>query len=244
MGVAGASRKQELCDLTIDDIEDRAFLVVVKIPMTKTGIQRSFTITNHWNEEVHFLEIFWKYASLRPQRVDSRRFFLKYYNGRCFNQVVGKNTIGSFPFKIASYLKKENPKSFTGHSFRRTSATLLANKGVDVLALKKHGRWKLSSVAESYVEESLENKIQFADNISHNRNMSVDFVQQLTTSSSSIPEKSVYNSVLNNATVINNTDDSFATGLKIKSHLFSIIMLLVVPSILIFKINLCSFPTN
>lgn len=42
-----------------------------------------------------------------------------------------------------------------GHSFRRTSASLLANAGADILTLKRHGGWKSNQIAESYIEDSL-----------------------------------------------------------------------------------------
>jgi hypothetical protein len=48
------------------------------------------------------------------------------------------------------------------HSFPPSSATLLANKSEDLLGLKKHGGWKSLSTAESYIEDCVENKIEFA----------------------------------------------------------------------------------
>ncbi|KAJ8910211.1 hypothetical protein NQ315_014502 [Exocentrus adspersus] len=47
--------------------------------------------------------------------------------------------------------------------------TLLANKGEDILGLKRHGGWKSSSTAEGYIEDSIENKIKFAKKILHKR---------------------------------------------------------------------------
>ena len=67
---------------------------------------------------------------------------MRYQNGKCLNQPVRKNSISSIPSKIAKFLNFENFKEYTGHSLRSTSATLLANTGVDVLALKRHGGWK------------------------------------------------------------------------------------------------------
>ncbi|KAJ8909788.1 hypothetical protein NQ315_011198 [Exocentrus adspersus] len=95
-----------------------------------------------------------KYLNLRPSNAKSSNLFLNYRNGKCTNQVIGKGTIGRWPLK--------NPVAYTGHSFRRTSAILLANKGEDILGLKRHGGWKSSSTAEGYIEDSIENKIKFA----------------------------------------------------------------------------------
>lgn len=172
LGVSGACRREELYNITLNDIEDRDSFIIVKIPNTKTHIQRSFTITNKEDETIHYLEIIRKYIKLRPSHVKSSRLFLNFQKGKCTTQVVGKGTIGKWPIKIAEHLKLENPTNYTGHSFRRTSATLLANKGVDILGLKRHGGWKSSAVAESYVEDSLQNKIKFAEKILHGNNES------------------------------------------------------------------------
>lgn len=57
----------------------------------------------------------------------------------------------------------------TGHSFRRTSATLLANTGVDVLAFKRHNGWKSAYIAENNVAENLNNKKEIVNNILYNK---------------------------------------------------------------------------
>ncbi|XP_022902994.2 uncharacterized protein [Onthophagus taurus] len=172
LGVAGACRREELYKMTIKDIEDRESFIIITISNTKTNIQRTFTVINKKNEKINYLRIVRKYIKLRPNNAKSLHLFLNYRNGKCKNQVVGKGTIGALSSKMAEYLKLENAVNYTGHSFRRTSATLLANKGVDVLGLKRHGGWKSSTVAESYVEDSLQNKNQFAEKILHDDNES------------------------------------------------------------------------
>ncbi|RYA68553.1 hypothetical protein DD592_26780, partial [Enterobacter cloacae complex sp. 2DZ2F20B] len=49
--------------------------------------------------------------------------------------------------------------TYTGHSLRRSSTTLLANTGANMTEIKQHGGWKSSSVAEQYIEDSITNKI-------------------------------------------------------------------------------------
>jgi hypothetical protein len=45
---------------------------------------------------------------------------------------------------------------------------LLANKGEDLLGLKRHGGWKSSSMETGdYIEDCVENKIQLARKIPH-----------------------------------------------------------------------------
>jgi hypothetical protein len=57
--------------------------------------------------------------------------------------------------------------SYTGHTFRRTSATLLADSGADLLTLKRHGGWKSNTVAEGYVEDSVCQKKRIGQQIAN-----------------------------------------------------------------------------
>lgn len=62
------------------------------------------------------------------------------------------------PKDIAEFLSLPEPELYTGHSFRRTSATLLVDGGADLTTLKRHGGWKSNVVAEGYIEDLLNNK--------------------------------------------------------------------------------------
>lgn len=119
------------------DIEDTGKILIINISDTKTHTDRTFVVTNE-----------------------------RYSKGRCFNQNVGINKIGEIPSKIAQFLGKNDPKKYTGHTFRRTSATLLADSGSNITCIKRHGGWKSTSVAEGYIEDSLTNKIMTCNKIS------------------------------------------------------------------------------
>ncbi|KAJ8977564.1 hypothetical protein NQ317_005412 [Molorchus minor] len=60
------------------------------------------------------------------------------------------------PYKIANFLKLSNPKQYTGHCFRRSSTSILANAGADLLTVKRDGGWNSNAVAEGYIETSEE----------------------------------------------------------------------------------------
>lgn len=165
VGIAGACRKSELTFLRVGDILDEVSHFVTTIPNTKTKVTREFVITQGNIEGQNFLDLIRKYISLRPQNVKHDRFFLKYNNGKCGAQPVGINTIGNLPKSIAQFLKLPNPFLFTGHCFRRSSATFLADSGADILKVKRHGGWKSNTVAEGYVENSIENKKRIATDI-------------------------------------------------------------------------------
>lgn len=144
--------------MVLNDVEDNGTFLIFKIPDTKTHIPRTFTVTSG-------VDFFRKYIALRQKDTPHRRLFVCYRKGKCTVQPVGINTFGKIPTKIAEYLKLPNPAMYTGHCFRRTSATLLVNAGADILTLKKHGGWKSSTVAEGYIDDSIQNKVNISKKI-------------------------------------------------------------------------------
>lgn len=104
--------------------------------------------------------MFNKYLSLRLKNVNTDRGFLKYTNGKCLKQVVGINTFGRSPSLIARFLDLPDADKYTGHAFRRTSATFMVTGGMSVDGLKRQVGWKSSAVASGYIEEYLANKIE------------------------------------------------------------------------------------
>lgn len=158
IGIAGGCRKDELVRMLTEDVQDFDTYIKITIPNTKTKIQRIFTISEGDIEGVNLIEFVRNYIRLRPKHATNNRFFLGYRNGKCNIQPIGINTFADIPKRIATFLGLQNPDQFTGHCFRRTSATLLADSGADLLTLKRHGGWKSNVVAEGYVEESIKNK--------------------------------------------------------------------------------------
>ncbi|KAK9696285.1 hypothetical protein QE152_g32010 [Popillia japonica] len=79
---------------------------------------------------------------------------------------------------------------YTGHCFRRSAATMLANFGADLVTVKRLGCWKSSSVAETYIEESVGSKIAASKRIlvgpENQPSTSVQLSNQ-TTRSSGVP---------------------------------------------------------
>lgn len=82
-------------------------------------------------------------------------------------QPIGKNKFSSTPQKIAEFLKLPFPKEYTGHSFRRSSATMLVDAGATMPTLKRHGGWKSDAVAEGYIEQSIKNKTDVGNLLSN-----------------------------------------------------------------------------
>ncbi|XP_012258559.2 uncharacterized protein LOC105687471 [Athalia rosae] len=147
-GVAGACRGRELCNITTSDINDTGTMAVITIPQAETNVQRTFLVIQN------FYDIFKKYKALRPPDAATNRFFLNYQNGKCTQQVIGIHKFGNMPKEIAAFLNLSNPKDYTGHSFRRTSATLLADTGVNIRRLTNHIGWKSNRAAEEHNDDS------------------------------------------------------------------------------------------
>ncbi|KAJ8917570.1 hypothetical protein NQ315_000053 [Exocentrus adspersus] len=113
---------------------------------------------------VSTLAIYRKHVASRNPETPHSRFFVAFHQGKCTQQVMGKNTLAKIPYKIAQFLKLENEHQHTGHCLRRTSATLLVNAG-DILTLKQHGGWESSTVAEGYVAECISKNREVASQI-------------------------------------------------------------------------------
>lgn len=163
LGINGACRCIELLNLTTTNIEKHSdALLLVKLPDTKTKRERSFVVRE---DHVKTIE---KYQSLRPTGMNTDRFLIQYRNGKCTRQPMGKNKISCIPKAIAAFLNLPDINLYTGHCFRRTSATLLADAGADLTVIKRHGGWKSSTVAEGYLEDSLENKRKISARLCEN----------------------------------------------------------------------------
>jgi integrase len=87
-----------------------------------------------------------KYYNMFPedQKRGNGRFLRKLQNGKVSANVLGENTIAKIGTDMALWLgySPEVAKNYTSHCFRRTAATLLAEKGVSHDALKIAGGWK------------------------------------------------------------------------------------------------------
>lgn len=104
-----------------EHVEDNGEYLKIHIPDSKTDTNRSFVVSRK------FYPTCKKYINLRPPGEIAKNlpFFLNYRNQKCTNQGIGINRLGSVAQSIATYLGLPEPKSYTGHCFRRTSATFL-----------------------------------------------------------------------------------------------------------------------
>lgn len=175
--------------------------LVINIPNSKTKTQRSFVVSEYFYPTVK------KYMNIHPANHENNNdlsFFLKYSNGKCTRQTVGINKLGSVPNQIATYLGLPDAKTYTGHCFRRTSATILVDAGGDLLDLKRHGGWQSSAVAEGYVDNSMTSKANNSTKITSaiaNSKESTTLNNNLTVSYASCKKSNDTPFVFNNCTV-------------------------------------------
>ncbi|KAJ8911472.1 hypothetical protein NQ315_015239 [Exocentrus adspersus] len=135
-GVAGACRGKELHQLTISDVTDMDHALLVNVRNTKNNVDRNFIINNSNKNGIDLIEVCRKYMALRKPETTHSRFFVRYEKSQCTVQAIGKNTFGKIPQKVAEYLNLPNSTLYTGHCFRRTSASLLADSGASIDVLK------------------------------------------------------------------------------------------------------------
>lgn len=106
-----------------------------------------------------------KYRSLRPEKRVNDKFLFAYNEGVGINNPVGINKVGATPCVVAGFLNLHDKEKYTGHCFRRTSATLLAESGGTTLDLKKLGGWSSTTIAESYVNGTEAMELKLANKI-------------------------------------------------------------------------------
>lgn len=146
-GVAGGCRGDDITTVKTDYVRDCGTEVIVNIPETKKSGPKLFLISGE------FAKIVQKYMQLRPANVTTDRFFLQYHQGECQCQVIGKNKVAIVPKEIAKFLKLDDFKSYTGHSFQ---PTILSSSGIETTI--KRRRWKSSKIGDGQLQNDPLNK--------------------------------------------------------------------------------------
>lgn len=187
IGLSGALRKCEIYNMKFGDVKQLEGTFLISIPKSKTNTTGSFAVTspkdaasplNYYNflERYHRLRVAIGTASDQP-------YIMQVRFGKCTRQRVGQNSIAKVPQIVANSLGLENPKSYTGHSFRRSSTTALAESGADILTIQRHGRWQSSTVAERYMSESVFHRVGVAQRICYEAQTSTSHTEANITTS-------------------------------------------------------------
>ena len=139
LGMAGGLRREEIYNILVDDVREDNNTLIISIPKTKNSDPKSFLVVGKFRNIIN------KYRALRPSYVTNNKFLLNYKKGKCNDQAIGINKIGTMTKDIAKFLGKPNFDLYSGHSFRHTPAKLLFDLGADITELK-------------YLEDSVSNQ--------------------------------------------------------------------------------------
>ena len=154
-GFYGGMRCCELAALLWEDVAFAAEGVLIKIRFSKTdraGVGATKLLPALEDDAISAAFYFSLYRDAVADKTE--RLFRNFAVGKFTRAPIGKNIISGMPRSIAQFLDLSNPESYTGHSFRVSSATVLADEGATSITLKRHGRWTSDSVAEGYLRES------------------------------------------------------------------------------------------
>ena len=178
VGIFGSLRIQEITDFTFQQLNKQGQVYIGEVLRGKgRGPQKlsKFVIDSHLDILEEYLNRFSQNCRIQCKGRLIRKLTSKVQESV---QVMGKHTIGEFPRKMAEFLKLPNANDFTGHAFRRSAATILANQGAGLVLIKQAGGWRSDSVAQRYIAESDVPKKEIANLISN---------AMVTSSSSSTP---------------------------------------------------------
>lgn len=148
------------------------------------------------------------------------KIWLQDRNGKLIAQVIGEHPISQVSKDVAKFLGISNWEEYTFHSFRSTSATVLADNGATIENIKRHGDWKSQSACEGYIRKSKKNKIDNAkmlskEEVSEETDEEQEEQVEMTNITSSTPSMHFVNStvyvisaphtsITNNSTMTNN----------------------------------------
>lgn len=119
------------------------------------------------------------------------------------HQPMGSNTIGAISLAIATFLVTTNPTNkYTGHSYRRTGATILANCDLSLLELRQAGDAQFYCCRRTRVRDRLD-----------------AFGDQVATPSMYADPKSCQRSALTTGCVKDGSPVSITNNLAISLHL-------------------------
>lgn len=156
----GALRMSECCPILISDVTMTPEGLLVKVLRKKTdksGLGQTFLIPKEYTD------YYKEYLHLRKPFTNARLWLTYVQKKDNFkNSPMGINTMRVIPSLVATYLGLEKPTEYTGHALRATSATVLADSGITMENLKRHGQWKSTTVVEGYIRDSKKMKTDIA----------------------------------------------------------------------------------
>ena len=120
-----------------------------------------------FGKSVCFASYVVKYLELlqecHPDGEDDQPLFLRATKSGLGKQPMGQNHVGHICKKVAAELGLDKPHTYTGHSFRRSSATQAANRGATSVMMKGQYGWVHEGTALKYIDVTDERPIKMAE---------------------------------------------------------------------------------
>lgn len=159
---SGGLRSADLVGLETEHLqfeETTGFWVTYKVSKQKQIINNKFNVPLQYTKYLqNYLNKLENCGSKNGRLLKSMR---KKLDGSTYytNQNMGINQIQKFSLKIANFLKLPDAHSFTSHSFKRSSATAVAEAGASTSMMKSHFNWQNESTAIKYIENTKKQKL-------------------------------------------------------------------------------------
>ena len=181
----GCLRSCELVSIKLEDVEKVTEGYMIRIIRTKTTNKHTrFLIPNAIaNSNISPASIFPKYFEIvspwLKEKNETRIWPRPTRSSFCL-QFRGVNHVGTVAKRIATFFSL-HPGQYTGHSFRRSSATSAADSGISLINLKRLGGWRSDFVASGYVDDSIASAVDAANHLSP-LSSSIETLQNASTS--------------------------------------------------------------
>jgi len=143
------------CDATkleVDDVTiEESGRVVINFEHARKQVNHGFK----FYVPAVYENLFKKYLSQLKKEKNGKTRFLKNWNMKSKTRVqnTGRDKVGKAINEFCKLLGISD-EGYTSHGFRRSAATNLADTGVTLVNLKRHGQWSADSSAERYLENS------------------------------------------------------------------------------------------
>ena len=148
----GLLRISDVKKVKIEDVsQDEKGRIVVKFVHARKRKNPGFT----YLIPSLYKKLFLKYESELSTELTSSSTYLHRFTKKAKSRKapLGQKYIANLVTLACKVLGKD-PFGYTGHAFRRSAATNLADAGVSFVNLKRHGQWQSDSVCEGYIANS------------------------------------------------------------------------------------------
>jgi len=171
ISICGGLRCADLVTITCNDL---LFDVTTGYWIKYTVSKQINFITNKFNVPLNYSQYITNYCNrLRELKIYESRLWKTYRTRRdgssyYTSQPMGIHILGKIPIEIAKYLQLPNSESYTGHAFRRSTASAMAESGASTALMRTHFNWKSESTSMKYIESTDTQKLKISDFIQGN----------------------------------------------------------------------------